>query len=226
MPQIIDEYRPKSTQERFGQAFANAGQSLGKAIPEYMEKMEKEKQNEKESQQYRHLTGRLLSSDPETRKMEIEYALKGELEENKRGDELSGKSAEKKRALMSGIETVNRMKNIRKGGRLGMLSGINGMFSAQTRKDRGEYSQLGKSLISLSTDIPIRNRLEFDTLAEKLYDPSLTDAEAEGVLKAMEQILNQSLGLDNQQQRQEVSLGPDSPNMVGKKPPLTSFMEK
>jgi hypothetical protein len=100
---------------------------------------------------------------------------------------------EKIAPFQAGIETVQQMRQLRAKGNLGRGSSILGFFGGETARDRGQYEQLGKSLISLASNIPIRNQMEFQTLAEKLYDPSLTDGEAEGVLNAMEKILNQNM---------------------------------
>lgn len=98
--------------------------------------------------------------------------------------------------IKAGIQTVKEMRDIGKKGNLGIGTGIRKVFSGEAAKDAGTYEQLGKSLIQLSTTIPIRNKLEFETLAEKLYDPSIRDAEREGILDAMENILNRSI-MDN-----------------------------
>ena len=103
------------------------------------------------------------------------------------------KTQEKTAPIMQGLKTVERMREIGKKGRLGVGSGLMGLGGGKTAQDRGEYEQLGKSLISLSTNIPIRNKSEFETLAKKLYNPSLTSGEREGTLKAMERILQGSL---------------------------------
>lgn len=93
----------------------------------------------------------------------------------------------------AGLQTVQKMREIGRRGHLGIGSGIQGVFLGQARKDRGEYEQLGKSLIQLASTIPIRNKVEFETLAHNLYDPSLSDEKREGILDAMEFIINQGL---------------------------------
>ena len=100
------------------------------------------------------------------------------------------KAAEAKEAKEGAVDIVNRMKEIRAGGRLGLMSRIKP--SAATRKDRGEYEQLGKALIGFATKMPggIRNQREFEALATKLYDPNMTDAAAAGLLDAMEMMLS------------------------------------
>ncbi len=67
------------------------------------------------------------------------------------------------------------------------------MFGGETAKHRGEYQTLGNSLISYASNIPIRNRQEFEKLAGHIGDPNITDAEAEGILDGLERIINNSL---------------------------------
>ncbi len=100
---------------------------------------------------------------------------------------------EKLKSTESALTTVHQMRKLRSKGNLGRGSDYRKFFGGEPAKDYGEYEQLGKSLISHATTIPIRNRLEFETLAEKLYDPSINDAEAEGTLNAMEKILTDAL---------------------------------
>jgi hypothetical protein len=103
------------------------------------------------------------------------------------------KQEEKQQIYETGIKTIDRMRNIGKKGNLGRTSILFKGFGGETDKDFAEYEQLGKSLIALSTTIPIRNRLEFETLAHNLYDPSLTDSAREGILNALESILKSNL---------------------------------
>jgi len=91
--------------------------------------------------------------------------------------------------LNAAMDRVNQMRKIRAEGRLGFGIGAKKMLRGKAAENAAEYEQLGKSLISFATNIPIRNRLEFETLAEKLYDPSLSDADAFGILNAMERII-------------------------------------
>lgn len=96
-------------------------------------------------------------------------------------------------ALKSGLLTIKEMQDIGKKGNLGVGTGIRKVFSNEAAKDAGQYEQLGKSLIQLSTNIPIRNRQEFETLAHGLYDPSIRDAERDGILTALGNIINRSI---------------------------------
>lgn len=132
--------------------------------------------------------------------------------------ELAKKREEEIEGLGGALETVDRMRDIRANGRLGILSRGTQFFPGgeDTRKDRGEYAQLGKSLISYATNIPIRNKFEFEVLAKKLHDPNITDAEAEGVLDAMERILNNALSSKNQTRTRK--------GVKGKKREISSFL--
>lgn len=113
------------------------------------------------------------------------------------------KAEEKKQQLLSGLETIKRMRELQEGGNLGPKIAFVGTgrkygstFSKQGMQDRKEYEQLGKSLIPLASLIPIRNQLEFKTLSEDLYNPDLKNEEIKGIVDAMERIIYQALGLN------------------------------
>jgi len=110
--------------------------------------------------------------------------------------------------LLTGLDVVNRQKELLKRGNLGPKVAFTGTgrkagstFSKQGIKDRAEYQRLGKSLISLATTIPIRNRLEFETLSQGLYDPNAKQEEIEGALEGMERIIRDNLGATGVQQQ-------------------------
>jgi hypothetical protein len=211
MVQIIDEYREPSTSEKFGRAFSNAGQTAATLVPQLL----MQKQGAKnENEAIRRLIGEDLAGiqDPALKKIVVEEFLKNQGAQQKQ----MMQEQEKIAPFQAGLETIQRMRSIRQKGRLGRGSGAVGFFGGQTGKDRGEYSQLGKSLISLSSNIPIRNKAEFEALAEHLYDPSVPDSEAEGILDAMESIIQRSLG-------EKDSIRTSSQSNRKEKPPLTSF---
>lgn len=133
-------------------------------------------------------------------------------------NELERKKIETIAPLESALEAIDEMRSIRKKGNLGRGSGIIGLAGGETAKDRGKYEQLGKSIIQYATNIPIRNKVEFETLAERLYDASITDSEAEGVLDAMEQIIQSSLNAAGGNENSSQSNGNGQ-----KRPPFTSF---
>lgn len=151
----------------------------------------------------------------ETKLAESELANKSKVAAEK----LSGKSQEKLAPFQSGLQTIEEMRKIGSRGKLGRGSAIKGFLGGETAKDRAQYEQLGKSLISLASNIPIRNQREFETLAHNLYDPSLPDSAREGILDAMESIISRSM-----QQFQGVSdQGTNMGSAKKEKPPLSSF---
>lgn len=207
MVQIIPAAAPKRT---FMQRL-NEGVGKGLEIAEKFASQDQaqkllQKENEALENLGIHASG---IQNPKIRELLTASSLKGE--------KTDVKSIQKGKELEGAIETLERMRSLRKQGNLGIGTGIRKVYSPETRRHAGEYEQLGKSLISLSSNIPIRNRQEFETLAEKLYDPSVSDDEAEGILSAMERIISNS--------RSAIS---DEPLAGHKKqnerPPLTSFM--
>jgi len=215
MIQVLQENKRPS----LGQKFSNAlGVGLQGTNQLYQQNQALEQQKQRNSK-LSELLGYDVSQLPENMQMEAlknKFAsqLQGEKFENetqKKAQELQGKLE----PLQGAMDVLGRMRQLRKKGNLGIGSTYSPF--GETRKEAGEYEQLGKSLIQHATNIPIRNRIEFETLAEQLYDPSITDAKAEGILNAMERIINnsmQSLG-----ESQEVSR--NQPQQ--KRPPLTAF---
>lgn len=135
------------------------------------------------------------------------------------------KTAEDIKSFQGALSIVEEMKNIRKKGNLGFnivgpASTRAKIFRGETAKDVGRYETLGKSLISYATSIPIRNRIEFEVLAEKLYDPNISDEEAYGILDGMKQIISNSLNSIQGEQ----TLTQEQPKK--ERPPLTSFVRK
>lgn len=193
-----------TTGEMFAEAFGNLGQTATEGILDYYQQKEQAAKDSKT----RNLLSELTGMDPESfvglTPDERRDLLKQGFQQRGQRDieELKGQRPskeeisieEKSNNAKKALETVNKMREIRKKGNLGAyVKGGLHHFGGETARDKGIYEQLGKSLISYATSIPIRNRLEFETLAERLYDSSITDAEAEGVLDAMEKILNDSV---------------------------------
>jgi hypothetical protein len=114
-----------------------------------------------------------------------------------KADQLAGKqqqeNQEKVIPFQNALESVNKMKQLRSKGNLGRGSAAIGFFGGEIAKDRGEYQTLGNSLIQFASSIPIRNKEEFEQLAGRLSDPSITDDESEGILSALERIIQGSL---------------------------------
>ncbi len=206
-----------------------------KNIPQRLQGMQAREELAKRKKQYSELTGMDLSSANEqdlskafesfmNHKNQIQVEkLKGENSlalEELRGQKTNSKEDAKKQEEIDQVEaalsSLKRMKALRKNGRLGFASGFAGAFSPETRKDRGEYSRLGRSLIAYATPIIIRNKVEFEALAEDLYDPNITDAEAEGILDGMEKIIRDNLSAKSGNREQ-----PQSPSK--EKRPIGAF---
>lgn len=162
-------------------------------------------------------------SELEKQKAGYDVELEDVKSKNKPIDKSVREEQQHKNQLQSGLKTVDEMRKLIKKGNLGLGSRFMSSFSDKTRKDRALYAQLGKSLISLASTIPIRNKAEFDTLAEQLYNPSNSDATNQGTLEAMERIIKQSMSLYDEPEQ-----GPqDVPSHLKKpeRPPLTSFIK-
>lgn len=110
---------------------------------------------------------------------------------------------DKTRPIKTGLSLLKRQRELLERGNLGPVAGIWGVgtgrktgstWTKQGRIDRAEYERLGKSLISLSTTMQIRNQSEFDKLAAGLYDPKATQEEIEGNILGMERLLRENLG--------------------------------
>lgn len=223
----------------FGEEFGRAiGQGASQGIESGLDSRRKMKELAQENEDIFNATGiKIISKDPELRKMEFSEALKGKQKEKdqsfdinkqtsdqyftglenkakreheeklqKQKFELEGKLKgsedlnKKQKDLKENLEpligakdALDQMKLLRKKGNLGRGSNVLGFFGGETAKDRGEYETLGNSLIQYATNIPIRNRIEFEKLAGHLSDPDITDSEAEGILNAMERIIDNSM---------------------------------
>lgn len=116
MVQIIKEKRPRTTSEKFGQAFENAGQATGKFLSERAQSQQKSAALAQEDRDILAATGINLSGirDPEARKAIMVAQLKGKQKEK----ELSAQSEllGKEYGLKSGMESERE--NIQNRGRI------------------------------------------------------------------------------------------------------------
>lgn len=127
---------------------------------------------------------------------------KGQQAEGLLQQKLSQKDQKQKtQPIKSALNILERQRELLAEGNLGPKIGTPGKtgrkalstFSKKGTQDRAEFERLGKSLISFSTTIPIRNRFEFETLAANLFDPTSSQEEIRGSLDAMQRILSNSL---------------------------------
>lgn len=208
---------------------SDIGESLIKKNAENLKKGEREKELEIENKVLEEQGYKVKGiKSPEIRKQIIantsaEQREERKIKEKKETDlaKIEKEAREKIAPYKGALETINEMRGIGKGKNLGFFSHARGLISKQTRKDRAKYTQLGKSLIQFASTIPIRNKSEFETLAHDLYNPDLTDASREGILDAMQKIVENSLK----------SLSPQGQDATGQqniqqqeRPPLQSFM--
>ena len=113
----------------------------------------------------------------------------------------TAKQAQEGSSARGSLDILKRQREILASGHLGPKIGIGGTgrkagstLSKEGRTARAEYERLGKALIQASTNIPIRNRQEFEVLAQDLYDTNRTQEEIAGTLNALERIIKSSLG--------------------------------
>jgi len=239
MIQIIDENRQPSSSERLLKALSGGLAGAARGLEPYAEKKKQrlalEKSESQLSEQQKaleKLMGKEEGSlkglrDPALMKELLSGELQKGRDQNKFAHEtdLAGlketkETREKLAPLQSGLQTIQRMREIGQTNHLGAGSFLQSIVNPDIRKDRGEYEQLGKSLISLASTIPIRNQREFETLSKNLFDPNLTDATREGILDAMERIISQSMQQFSPQDSQEQK----EPSKI--KPKMDSFWVK
>ena len=196
--QIIPEYKKRSSADRFAEAFSNASNSLAENVPKHFMQQEAKKNK---NEQLNEFLGTDVSNLPEDFQ---KLAYQAKLQQQNQAAQLEGKNVQAKEKQQqelrekiapfeAGLQTIKQMRQIGKAGNLGRGSSVLGFFGGQTAKDRAQYEQLGKSLISLASTIPIRNKSEFETLAHNLYDPSLPDDARDGILDAMENIIERNM---------------------------------
>lgn len=219
--------RGKQFSDAIGGGLQAAAQVFGDVEAQKEQKIQQDLQRQ---QEIKKLTYEQENKEKlQQQKYDLEGRNQQELEKIKslqKSEQLQGKKSEDLQAniapLQAALARVNEMKNIRKKGNLGRGSSVLGFFGGETARDRGEYQTLGNSLIQYASNIPIRNRIEFEKLAGHLSDPSTTDSEAEGILNALEEIIGSSLS------KFETNDETPMKNKVGipkntKKPPLSSF---
>jgi hypothetical protein len=206
MVQIIEDNSPQSQRfaafSRLGQGIGNIAQSLKGSLDD---KRTREAlaaefgdrfKNVKSPELQRILLQGELHKEDQAERLKGEQKISSEKITHKlreQQEKLSAENREKLAPFNAALKTIEEMEEIGKGNRLGRGSKFLGLFGGETAKDRAKYEQLGKSLISFASTIPIRNQREFDTLAHNLYDPSLPNSAREGILEAMKQIITQNM---------------------------------
>ena len=168
--------------------------------------------------------------DPQTRRAFIQSAMESQAQ----GEKLRAARQEKERPARQGLETIERQRERLASGHLGPKLGAIGQtpklmsaLSNEGRKVRSGYEQAGKELIQLASTLPIRNKAEFEVLAERLYDPTLPESAIEGILDEMEAHLKGALeGRELEDVYKEYSSSKQSTEPQKPKRSLSSFMGK
>ncbi len=217
---LSQTYKPEPTgvQEFFsklGKSYQDENDrvQIGKLLNDY-------RQNREDANAWEDLQLNLeQSSISPSRRLEAQQSLneiRKQITERDKTLNAKTKNIEEKNPVKEGLNTLKRQREILASGHLGPKVGIVGKgrkagstFSKEGQKLRAEYERLGKSLIQLSTNIPIRNRKEFEVLAHDLYDTNKSQYEIEGTLNAMERILQGQLSGNDQSESK--SSNPDLP---------------
>lgn len=104
------------------------------------------------------------------------------------------KRADETEKFSSGLDIVQKMRDLVKKGNIGRGSAIMGFFPGETARDRAEFAQLGTALIPLvAAGVPIRNQKEFEQYKKIITDPSALTSDMSGALDALEQVFQQKL---------------------------------
>ena len=231
--QIVDSTENKPEPTGVEEFFSKLGKSyqdqsdraeIGKLIDEY-------KANREDANAWENLQLGLEESNiSPTKRLETQATLNNTkkliIDQDKALNSKANKMKEKAVSIEQGLDTLKRQREILATGHLGpKLGGIGSTgrkagstFSKEGNALRAEYERLGKSLISMSSNIPIRNRQEFEVLAHDLYDPTKSQEEIKGILDAMERILQGQLP------QEEKGSEPISSKATTERPPLSSFM--
>jgi hypothetical protein len=204
MVQIIQEKRQPKFGELLGRGLAGAAETAALGIPKLMGER-------KENKYLSELTGLDFDAvqDPETRKGLMQSFLK-----RKETD---------KEKFSTGLETIQKMREIAGKKNIGRLSSIPGFFPGETAKDRAEFAQLGTSLIPLvAAGVPIRNQKEFEQYRKVITDPSSPLSAIEGALNGLEGIFSSKLqpsrGHEEKEEKEEkkVKFNANNPEHIAK----------
>src|SRR5579863_5926714 len=190
MVQIIEE------QPSFGQIMSRGGgRSLGNfasgLLGQHMENKAMSREDEALKRMGLDLSG---IRDPEMRKLLIQGATKKKEDETEK--------------FSTGMDVLQKMRQIAAKGNIGRGSAIMGFFPGETASDRQDFAQLGKSLIPIvAAGVPIRNQREFDEYKKVITDPSSSLSDIKGALDGLEFIFQRKLeGKGDEKENKKVKL--------------------
>lgn len=110
-----------------------------------------------------------------------------------KSDRKDEKSLEKTKNMQTALGTINKMRG--KIGSAGPMKSFEAMWGGNVTRDRAELAKLGTSLIPIvAAGVPIKNKTEFDKYSDVITNPNSRQAELEGALNAIEDIIGRSIG--------------------------------
>lgn len=204
---VTELLKGKLEQDKFGRDRLQAGQTAmddyNKALSlKFEENQMLNKREEDKFERDRMETGQ-KAMDAYNEKQELQYQkhlqdleLKDLETGKKKKDEIKKSQKdyyEATQPIRNALETVDKMVKLGAEGHLGRGTGVRGIYSPETLKRAGKYEEFGKSLVSAIAPLKITNKAEFEHYAAKIADPTLPDAEREGALEALKEILQQNL---------------------------------
>lgn len=214
--------------EGLSRASSQASTEIPRLMGERMENEKRKAQQAAGNKQFKDMFGIDLEGySPEERKFFIQEALKQQTQQMSQAHQLAGKQQEKLAPLKQGLETLKRQRERLATGQLGPKVSFNPsqeskLFKSMTREGqqiRSEYEQAGKELIQLASTLPIRNQAEFKTLANRLYDPNLKEAEIKGILNEMEDHIRDAIASHGGERGESFEKSPSKQ----KRRPISSF---
>jgi hypothetical protein len=223
MRQILLDNKLNSQQPNYQNQYENENENnfINEMIDEPKEFNYKEPSSwsEREINQLRALESKSPKAKTLSNMAKNEYSRRQESKKEK------SKNQEAIAPFNSALEIIDRMKKLGKKNSLGIGSKYKGIIYSDVRKDRAEYERLGKSLIQYSSNIPIRNQQEFETLSHDLYDPNISDASREGILNAMKRIVQSAIESKQMPEENNLNESTTIPSNKKQKRPLNLFME-
>lgn len=117
------------------------------------------------------------------------------------------KQLEKIKTLETGLGTIEKMRELLPfagGFTSSPMNQIQSLFPGETQKKRSELESLGRSLIPLvAAGVPIRNKSEFEEYSKTITDPSASQSKLEGALNGIQDLLERSIGGNQEKQGKE-----------------------
>lgn len=223
MIQIIESNRKPTAGEKFSSAVSGGIKSGAQFMQQLRAKQQQEEQTQLRNQKLKELTGMDLSglSEPMQQKAlesAFQRQLQGEkfgFESEKAGQKLRGEQEEKDASKNITQDAFNRMAQLIP--KVGMGSGVLGMFGGKQAEHSGEFSSLTGALESHLVDMVNKGTLSntrFKYITETLLPkPTDTQDEIKGKMKGLALILDLDPSV----------LGSGPISKKSKRPPISSF---